>query len=148
MQKFVRLSGSAHDDDLHTNNSAAKNAPQLAITRRTRSTPFSSRVEDFGVQAYTIYNHMLLPTRIRGVEEDYFHLRSKVQLWDVSCQRQVELRGPDAARLAQLMTVRDLRKLEIGRCALAPVCDQDGFCLTTQLQFELLKIDFGFRFQT
>jgi dimethylsulfoniopropionate demethylase len=90
-----------------------KNAPQLAITRRTRSTPFSSRVEDFGVQAYTIYNHMLLPTRIRGVEEDYFHLRSKVQLWDVSCQRQVELRGPDAARLAQLMTVRDLRKVAI-----------------------------------
>ena len=108
---------------------APKNAPQLAITRRTRSTPFSSRVEDFGVQAYTIYNHMLLPTRIRGVEEDYFHLRNNVQLWDVSCQRQVELRGPDAARLAQLMTVRDLRKLEIGKCALAPVCDQDGFLL-------------------
>ena len=121
-----------------------KNAPQLAITRRTRSTPFSSRIEDFGVQAYTIYNHMLLPTRIRGVEEDYFHLRNNVQLWDVSCQRQVELRGPDAARLAQLMTVRDLRKLEIGKCALAPVCDQDGFLLNDPVAIRVAQDRFWF----
>ena len=89
----------------------AVNAPLLAITRRTRSTPFSSRIEEFGVRSYTIYNHMLLPTQIIGVEEDYFHLRNNVQLWDVSCQRQVELIGPDAQRLAQMLTVRDLGKI-------------------------------------
>ncbi|MFZ8892385.1 MAG: hypothetical protein ACO3BC_03035, partial [Ilumatobacteraceae bacterium] len=76
-----------------------KTSPQLAITRRTRSTPFSSRVEDFGVQAYTIYNHMLLPTVFRSIVEDYHHLKSAVQVWDVACERQVELRGPDSARL-------------------------------------------------
>ncbi len=121
-----------------------KNSPQLAITRRTRSTPFSSRIEEFGVEAYTIYNHMLLPTRIRGVEEDYFHLRNNVQLWDVSCQRQVELVGPDAARLAQLLTVRDLRKLEIGKCALAPVCDRDGFLLNDPVAIRVAEDRFWF----
>lgn len=87
---------------------------------------------------------MLLPTRIRGVEEDYFHLRNNVQIWDVSCQRQVELIGPDAARLAQLMTVRDLRKLDIGRCALAPVCDQNGFLLNDPVAIRVAQDRFWF----
>jgi len=100
--------------------------PTLSITRRTRSTPFSSRVEAFGVKSYTVYNHMLLPTQIRGVEEDYHHLRRAVQVWDVACERQVELAGPDAARLAQLLTVRDLRSFAVGRCGYAPVVDDDG----------------------
>ena len=33
----------------------------LGVTKRTRVTPFSRRVEAAGVKAYTVYNHMLLP---------------------------------------------------------------------------------------
>lgn len=101
-------------------------APTLAITRRIRSTPWSSRVEAGGVRSYTVYNHMLLPTQFRGVEADYEHLRRAVQVWDVACERQVELLGPDAGRLAQMLTVRDLRSFEVGRCGYAPVLDHDG----------------------
>ncbi len=103
-------------------------APTLAITRRLRSTPWSSRVEAAGVLSYTVYNHMLLPTQFRGVEDDYEHLRRSVQVWDVGCERQVEIVGPDADRLAQLLTVRDLREMVIGRCGYAPVLDHAG-CL-------------------
>lgn len=98
----------------------------LVVSRRTRVTPFTPRVEEAGVAGYTIYNHMLLATSFRGVEEDYHHLRSSAQVWDVSCQRQVELTGPDAGRLAQILTVRDLSHLIIGRCAYAPVVDHSG----------------------
>ncbi len=100
--------------------------PVLAITKRIRSTIFSSRVEAFGVKSYTVYNKMLLPTQIRGVEEDYHHLRSAVQVWDVACERQVEIAGPDAARFTQMLVVRDLRSFDVGRCGYAPVCDHDG----------------------
>ena len=72
---------------------------------------------------------MLLPTSFRGVEADYWHLRQAVQIWDVAVERQVELVGPDAARLAQLLTVRDLRKVGVGRCAYVPICDNDGFLI-------------------
>ena len=102
------------------------NPPHLAISRRTRSTPFSSRVEAAGLASYTVYNHMLLPTSFRGVEADYWHLRTAAQIWDVSVERQVELIGPDAARLAQLLTVRDISKVGIGRCAYVPICDAAG----------------------
>ncbi len=102
------------------------NAPMITLTRRLRSTPFTSRIESFGVKTYTVYNHMLLPTQFIGVEDDYWHLRRSVQVWDVSCERQVELVGPDAARLAQLLTVRNLSSFAVGRCAYAPVVDHDG----------------------
>ncbi len=91
-----------------------------------RSTPFTTRIESYGVKSYTVYNHMLLPTQIVDVEDDYWHLRRAVQVWDVSCERQVEISGPDAARLAQMLTVRDMRSFPIGRCGYAPVVDRDG----------------------
>ena len=75
--------------------------PELLISTRTRSTPFSSRVEACGVKAYTVYNHMLLPIVYRSLEKDYWHLCEAVQVWDVSCQRQVEITGPDTRRLVQ-----------------------------------------------
>ena len=42
---------------------------------------------------------MLLPLIFRSLEEDYWHLCESVQVWDVSCQRQVEITGPDTQKL-------------------------------------------------
>ena len=100
--------------------------PELLISSRTRSTPFSSRVEACGVKAYSVYNHMLLPLIFRSLEEDYWHLCESVQVWDVSCQRQVEITGPDTQKLVQLMTPRDLSQAELGQCFYAPLCDETG----------------------
>ncbi len=119
-------------------------APGLALTRRLRSTPFTSRVEAAGVRSYTVYNHMLLPTHFRGVDQDYHHLRGAVQVWDVSCERQVELAGPDAARLAQLLTVRDLRSFAVGRCGYAPVVDNDGLLINDPVVLRLADDRFWF----
>ena len=100
--------------------------PELLISSRTRSTPFSSRVEACGVKAYTVYNHMLLPSIFHSLEEDYWHLCESVQVWDVSVQRQVEITGPDTQKLVQLMTPRDLSQAELGQCFYAPLCDETG----------------------
>ena len=76
----------------------------LSLSKRTRRTPFTRRVEAEGVKAYMVYNHMLLPTLFDEREKEYWHLCEHVQVWDVSCQRQVEISGPDADKLVQLMT--------------------------------------------
>lgn len=99
---------------------------ELSVSRRTRSTPFTAYVEAQGVKGYTVYNHMLLPTYFRSVEEDYWHLCQHVQVWDVSCERQVSIQGPDASKLVQLMTPRDLSKAREERCFYVPLCDVDG----------------------
>ena len=57
--------------------------PYLTPAIRLRRTPFSRRVEAAGAKAYTVYNHMLLASFFRSVEEDYAHLKRAVQVWDV-----------------------------------------------------------------
>lgn len=98
----------------------------LSISRRTRSTPFTRRVEAAGVKAYTVYNHMLLPTQFISFEDDYWHLCEHVQVWDVSGERQVEIKGPDARHLVQLMTPRDIGKAKNFQGLYAPLCNERG----------------------
>lgn len=98
----------------------------LSISRRTRATPYTRRVEAAGVRGYTVYNHMLLPTFFESNEADYWSLCQDVQLWDVSCERQIEVSGPDSERLIQLMTPRDISKAVIGQGLYAPLCDENG----------------------
>ena len=112
---------------------------QLSPSRRLRRTPFSQGVEASGVKAYTIYNHMLLPAVFRSVHEDYRHLKEAVQIWDVSCERQVELRGPDAARLVQLLTPRDLRSMLPGQCYYVPIVDETGGMLNDPVAVKLAE---------
>ena len=114
-------------------------APYLSLSRRLRRTPFSPGVEAAGVKAYTVYNHMLLPTVFRSVEEDYRHLKSAVQVWDVACERQVELRGPDAGRLMQMLTPRDLRGVTPGQCCYMPIVDGTGGMLNDPVAVKLAE---------
>ncbi|MEM6375088.1 MAG: dimethylsulfoniopropionate demethylase [Pseudomonadota bacterium] len=109
----------------------------LSPSRRLRRTPFSEGVEAAGVKAYTVYNHMLLPTVFRSVEEDYHHLKEAVQVWDVSVERQVELRGPDAGRLMQMLTPRDLRGMTAGQCFYVPIVDETGGMLNDPVAVKL-----------
>ena len=98
----------------------------IAKSRRLRSTPYTERIENQGVTAYTVYNHMLLPAAFGSIEQSCDHLKKKVQVWDVSAERQVEISGKDSAKLVQLMTCRDLSKSKIGRCYYCPIIDNDG----------------------
>ncbi|UWR08861.1 dimethylsulfoniopropionate demethylase [Ruegeria sp. B32] len=111
--------------------------PQISLSRRLRRTPFSDGVEAAGVKGYTVYNRMLLPTVFESVEADYRHLKTHVQVWDVSCERQVELRGPDAARLMQMLTPRDLRGMLPGQCYYVPIVDETGGMLNDPVAVKL-----------
>jgi len=111
----------------------------ISASRRLRRTPFSDGVEAAGVKGYTVYNHMLLPTVFRSVTEDYQHLKTAVQVWDVACERQVELRGPDATRLMQMLTPRDLRPMLPGQCFYVPIVDETGGMLNDPVAVKLAE---------
>ena len=99
----------------------------LNMSRRIRRTPYTDRVETVGVHGFSVVNHMLLPKAFqKTVTEDYFHLREHVQIWDVSVQRQVEIKGTDATKLIQWMTSRDISKATIGQCLYLPLVDDKG----------------------
>ena len=100
--------------------------PFLTPSIRVRKTPFSSRVTAAGVKAYTVYNHMLLASYFTSPEEDYRHLKTAVQVWDVSVERQVEITGKDALRLVQMTTPRDMSRMQDDQCYYVPMVDDAG----------------------
>ena len=53
---------------------------------------------------------MYMPISFNGTVEDYRKLVNGVQLWDVACERQVEIKGPDAEALSQFLTPRNIKK--------------------------------------
>ena len=106
---------------------------KLSLSKRIRNTPFSKFVQQNNPKEYTVYNHMLLPTVYNSLEEDYFHLKSNVQVWDVSVQRQIQISGPDAMKLIKIIIPRDLSKSKFNQCYYAPIVDDKGKILNDPL---------------
>ena len=99
----------------------------LNLSRRIRRTPYTSNVENHGVTGFSVVNHTLLPKSFQNtLEEDYLHLQEYVQIWDVGCQRQVEIKGKDATKLVELMTPRSIEGMKIGKCLYVPLTDTNG----------------------
>ena len=112
---------------------------KLNMSRRIRRTPYTNRVEQHGVSDFTVVNHMLLPKGFKNtVEEDYLHLSKEVQMWDVSCQRQVQICGPDAAKLIQKLTPRSIKDMTIGKCFYIPMLNENAGMINDPV---LLKLD-------
>ncbi|MGR3483914.1 MAG: dimethylsulfoniopropionate demethylase [Paracoccaceae bacterium] len=95
-------------------------------SNRVRRTPFWDGVEAAKPLALTVYNRMLLPAAFGDPQDEAEHLKRAVQVWDVAAERQVQVRGPDAAALVQKITPRDLSGLGLDRCAYIPVTDARG----------------------
>jgi glycine cleavage system aminomethyltransferase T len=69
---------------------------------------------------------MTLPLVYESYEKEYEHLCEHVQIWDVACERQVEIVGPDALKLVELITPREISSCAVGQCKYAPLCDENG----------------------
>jgi aminomethyltransferase len=99
----------------------------MAIGTRVRKSPFYPATLRHGASVFSIYNHMYLPMAYaEDAETAYWNVVSGVQAWDVACERQVEIRGPDAPRFAQRLTPRDLGRCEVGQAMYAPMTAEDG----------------------
>ena len=75
------------------------------------------------------------------MEDDYWHLCEHVHVWDVSAEKQVAISGPDAYRLIQMMTPRDLSKASIGRCFYVPLCNPEGGIVNDPIAIKLTETD-------
>ena len=113
--------------------------PIISGSSRIRRTPYSKRVEEAGVKSYSVYNHMLLPTVFDTLENDYHHLKRAVQVWDVSVERQIEIIGPDATKILQMVTPRDISKMEDDQCYYIPMVDKYGYMINDPVAVKLEK---------
>ena len=99
---------------------------QVFPSARLRPSPFYESALAEGMVSASVYNSMILPTGFGDPDAEYWRLIEGVSQWDVGVERQVQIKGPDAARLAQILTVRDLSKCKEGQGKYSPVCDHRG----------------------
>ena len=114
------------------------NAPVISFSRRLRVSPFELRSLE-GSKSASVYNHLVLPTCYESLEADYWHLREHVQLWDVACQVQVEVKGPDAAQFVEYLTPRDVSRCQVGQCIYTPLIDEAGGIINDPLILKLAE---------
>ena len=111
---------------------------ELALGPRIAKSPFFDATVAAGLTHMSVYNQMYMPVLYGDQEAEYRRVTEGVSIWDVACQRQVELYGPDAAALAQTLCARDLSKQQIGQGKYAPVCDHEGRILNDPV---VLKVE-------
>ena len=109
----------------------------IAPTTRLRKSPFYDSAMADGATSMMPYNQMLLPGGFGDPEAEYRRLTEGVSMWDVGCERQIELRGPDAARLAQILCPRDLSKNVVGQGRYVALCNHRGTIINDPV---LLKV--------
>ncbi len=110
---------------------------QIAPTTRVRRSPYFDATVAAGVTSFTPYNQMLLPTSYGDPEAEYWRLLNGVSQWDVAVQRQVEIRGVDAARLVQILAARDLSNCRCGQGKYVALCNHDGTIINDPIALKL-----------
>jgi aminomethyltransferase len=91
-----------------------------------RRSPYFEATLRAGCSAYDVYNHMLLPAYYDDPEAEYGALANDVTLWDVGVERTVEVSGPDADRLIDSITCRDLTRCAVKQGKYMLVTAPDG----------------------
>ena len=105
---------------------------------RVRKSPFHDATIRYGATSFSVYNHMYLPMAYsREPGSDYWNAVRAVQLWDVACERQVEIRGPDALAFADRLTPRDLSKVQTGQAVYALITNTEGGILNDPVMLKL-----------
>ena len=107
-----------------------------------RKSPFFQATKRWGATHYSVYNHMYIPRSFGNPEENFWNLVKKATLSDVSVQRQVEIKGPDAAKFVQLLTPRNLSSCQVGQCKYILITNVDGGILNDPVLLRLAENHF------
>jgi len=100
---------------------------------RFRKSPFFEATLRWGVTSFQPYNHTLMPQLYSSEEDECENLRKNVCLWDVSCQRQIEIVGEDATALAEMLTPRKMGSMKVGEARYAIMTDEEGMVINDPL---------------
>jgi aminomethyltransferase len=115
------------------------NTSKLVFSPRVRKSPYFNSTIKYGATAFSVYNHMYMPVTYNGTTEDYKKLLDGVQLWDVGVERQVQIKGPDAETLSQLLTPRNIKKCSIGQAMYTPLTDFNGRLINDPVMLKIEK---------
>jgi glycine cleavage system aminomethyltransferase T len=116
--------------------------PLIHIGPRVHKSPFYDATRRYGADMFTIYNHTYMPTSYGDSVAEYWSLVNDVTLWDVTCQRQIEITGTDALRFVQFLTPRDMSNCQVGQCQYMLLTDEEGGIINDAVLLRLKEQQF------
>lgn len=98
-----------------------------SLPKLTKDSGFKKCFEKF-TRYFVEYRGYWLPQNFNnlGAIAEYWACRNKAVIMDLSPLRKFEVRGPDAIKLMQLVSTRDMNKLAIGQVVYSAFCYETG----------------------
>jgi glycine cleavage system aminomethyltransferase T len=112
----------------------------ISPTTRVRRSPYYDATVAAGVDSMMTYNRMLMPTGYGDPEAEYHRLTEGVSMWDVACERQIQLSGPDARHLAQVLVTRDVSRCGEGQGRYVTLCNHRGAIINDPVMM-MIEVD-------
>ena len=102
-----------------------------------RKSPYFDATMRWGAKGFSVYNHMYIPRDFGDPVGNFWALVNDAILCDVAVERQVEITGPDAAQFTQMLTPRNLTRMEVGQCKYILVTNAEGGLLNDPILLRL-----------
>ena len=118
------------------------NFAQFSFGTQVRKSPYSDAALRWGAKGFSVYNHMYIPRDFGDSRQNFWYLVNDAILCDVSVERQVQIKGPDAAKFTQFLCCRDLSKCQVGQCKYVLITDQDGGIINDPILLKLAEDHF------
>ena len=123
---------------------------RMLISTRVRKSPWWHMSKAAGCRAYTVYNHLYHPRAYIAPEDgglmaEYERLTKRVSMWDVAVERQIQVKGPDAAAFVNMLITRDVHALlPTMRARYVILCNQYGGVVNDPVLLRVADDEFWF----
>ena len=123
---------------------------RMLISTRIRKSPWWHLSKAAGCRAYTTYNHLYHPRSYikpedGGLLAEYEFLTQHVSMWDVAVERQIQVKGPDAADFVNLLITRDVHSvLPPMQARYVILCNQYGGIVNDPVLLRVAEDEFWF----
>ncbi len=123
---------------------------RILISTRIRKSPWWHLSKAAGCRAYTTYNHTYHPRSYidpadGGLLAEYEILTNHVSMWDVAVERQICVKGPDAADFVDLLITRDVHSLlPPMQARYVILCNQYGGVINDPVLLRVAEDEFWF----
>ena len=123
---------------------------RMLISTRVRKSPWWHMSKAAGCRAYTVYNHLYHPRAYIAPEDgglmaEYEFLTKRVSMWDVAVERQIQVKGPDAAAFVNMLITRDVHALlPAMRARYVILCNQYGGVVNDPVLLRVADDEFWF----
>ena len=120
----------------------------ITASMRIRKSPYWHLTQEAGAQSYSVKNHMYVPQSYEpdasgGLIKEYQYLTQSVAMWDASYQRQIQIKGNEAADFVDAIITRDVPSLlPVGSARLALICNTRSGIVNTPVVLRVADDEF------